>query len=53
MLGNSKGEGILWLISVPLCLPSLLVCRMWLELTIVLFRIETHLRTIREHYEKK
>jgi len=30
-----------------------LFSRMVLEIVIVLFRIETHLRTIREHYEKK
>jgi len=44
---------ILFLLAPIATVLFLLFMRISFELTIVLFRIETHLRTIREHYEKK
>ena len=49
----SRNEPILLLIAPIAAILFLLFMRMSFELTIVLFRIETHLRTIREHCEKK
>jgi len=52
-----SGEPILFFVAlliVPISAALfLLFMRMSFELTIVIFRIETHLRSIREHYEKK
>jgi len=46
--------GIAAILMATIAVPfSLLFSRMVLEVVIVLFRIETHLRTIRDHYEKK
>jgi len=46
--------GIVTIVVATIALPfSLLFSRMVLEIVIVMFRIETHLRTIHEHYEKK
>jgi len=54
MSEESSGVSLVSLmIAVPLFLLSLLFSRMTLESIVVLFRIETHLRSIREHYENK
>jgi len=46
------GFFLLWLLfGTPLTLLSLLFSRIALESAVVLFRIESHLRRIREHYE--
>jgi len=49
---SPAGVGIILLATIIAPL-FLLFARMGLEGVIVLFRIETHLRSIREHYEKK
>ena len=48
---NPPESLILLLAPIALAL-YLIVFRMMFEFTIVVFRIETHLRVIREHYEK-
>jgi len=50
--GGIAGLGVIMLATIMAPL-YLLFARIGLELIIVIFRIETHLRSIREHYEKK
>jgi len=46
--------GTVAILVLPVVVVFYLLCiRMGLELAIVFFRIETHLRCIREHYENK
>ena len=51
---GASGElaGFLLLTAPIVVVLWLLLSRMWLELTIVMFRIETHLRTIKDNSEK-
>ena len=53
VFGASNNAPVLFIIAPIAAALFLLFMRMSFELTIVLFRIETHLRTIREKYENK
>jgi len=54
MFANAFEAGFVTVVvGIPFFLFSLLFSRIGLESVVVLFRIETHLRSIREHYEKK
>jgi len=53
VFGASNNAPVLFIIAPIAAILFLLFMRMSFELTIVLFRIETHLRTIRDKYENK